>query len=136
MAKNKGGRPTKLSPESILKLEQVFAMDGTVLEACFFADIGTSTYYEWITNNPKLADRFEALRQTPILKARQTIFKDLGDTATAKWYLEKKRRNEFASKSIQEHEGEVTKNLKVSDEEGEALARKFEEAYKKNILGL
>ena len=68
---------TKLSPEVVNKLEEVFALDGTVEEACFYAGISRQTYYVWIKNNKELHDRFEELRQRPFLKARQTIVKNL-----------------------------------------------------------
>ena len=42
------GRPTVMTDETIHKLEEVFALDGTVEEACMFADIGKSTYYDFI----------------------------------------------------------------------------------------
>jgi len=42
---NKTGRPSKLIPECVKKLEEIFALDGTVEEACFFADISRQTFY-------------------------------------------------------------------------------------------
>jgi len=137
MAKNKGGRPTKLDPITVKKLEEVFAMDGSVKEACFYADISTKTYYEWLKKNPELGNRFDALRQKPVLIARQTIFKDLkDDVTTAKWYVERKRRNEFAQKTIQEHEGKIEQNVTLDDKRAEELASEYEEKYKKDVLGL
>lgn len=38
------GRPTKMTPESVKKIEEVFAMDGSVGEACLFAGISQVTY--------------------------------------------------------------------------------------------
>lgn len=89
------GRPTKLTPETVTKLEEVFALDGTVEEACFYAEISRNAYYEWIKANPALNDRFEALRQRPFLKARQTIVKALDNPHDAQWYLTRKKRKEF-----------------------------------------
>jgi hypothetical protein len=89
------GRPTKLTPETVNKLEQVFAMDGTVEEACSYADISRTLYYQWIKENPELLDRFDSLRERPMLKARQTIVKSLDDPHHAFKYAEKKRKREF-----------------------------------------
>ncbi len=89
------GRPTKLTPETVTKLEEVFAIDGTVEEACFYAEISRNAYYEWIKANPALNDRFEALRQRPFLKARQTIVKALDNPHDAQWYLTRKKKVEF-----------------------------------------
>ena len=102
MSKNKGGRPTKLTEETIGKLEAAFAVDATVEEACFYAGINKDTYYTWIKKNKKLSDRFEALRNKPILLARQTVVSKMTDSyQNAMDYLKRKRRGEFGdSKDI------------------------------------
>ena len=89
------GRPTKLTPEVVTKLEEVFALDGTVEEACFYAGIARQTYYRWMEENPDYSDRFEALRQKPFLKARQTIVKALDNPDHAFKYMTKKKKAEF-----------------------------------------
>jgi hypothetical protein len=99
MAKNKGGRPTVMTPEVVQKLEEVFAIDGTVEEACFYADIARQTYYEWIKENPAFNDRFTALRERPVLKARQTVVKSLDNPDNAFRYLERKKKNEFSTRN-------------------------------------
>lgn len=98
MAKNKGGRPPKLTPETVSKLEQAFSLDCTVEEACFFADISRTTYYEWIKENPELSDRFEALRQKPVLAARMTVVDSLHQPHYAFEYLKRKRKQEFSDR--------------------------------------
>lgn len=95
----KVGRPTKMTPEVVTKLEEVFALDGTVEEACFYAGISRNAYYEWIKAKPELNDRFEELRQRPFLKARQTIVKNLDQPEHAKWYMERKKKLEFAQRN-------------------------------------
>lgn len=102
----KEGRPTKLTDETVKKLEEVFAIDGTVEEACFYADISRQTYYEWIKDNPQLSDRFQALRQRPILAARQRVVQGVKENyGNAMDYLKRKKRLEFGD-SI-EHTGEA-----------------------------
>jgi hypothetical protein len=103
----KEGRPSEMSEEKVKKLEEVFAIDGTVEEACFYADISKTTYYNWLEKNPYLVDRFEALRQRPFLKARQTISKSLDQPEHAKWYLERKKKKEFGYRMETEHSGIV-----------------------------
>lgn len=107
---NLGGRPSLLTPDTVRKLEEVFAIDGTVEEACFYAEISRDTYYRWIKENPALSDRFEALRQKPVLKARETIIKDLKNPAGAQWYLSRKRKSEFGG-GIEE--GQKTQGVNV-----------------------
>lgn len=94
---------TKLTPEVVKKLEEAFAMDCPVSEACLYAGISRTTYYEWIKLNPELANRFEELRDKPVLKARSTIVQGLDNVGTAQWYIERKRKAEFTSR--QEHTG-------------------------------
>lgn len=96
------GRPTVFTQEVVRKLEEVFAIDGSVEEACFYAGIGRATYYEWIKDNTELADRFNSLREKPVLKARETVIKSLATADGARWYLERKRRKEFGVKAEDE----------------------------------
>jgi len=94
----KVGRPNIITPEIISKLEEVFAIGGTDEEACFYADIGKSTLYNYQQDHPEFVERKETLKERPILKARQTIVKGLEDPDNAKWFLERKRKSEFASR--------------------------------------
>ena len=93
------GRPTVMNEESLRKLEEVFALGGTDLEACLYADISKSTLYSYQQENPDFLERKEKLKQRPFLKARQTIVKGLDDPVNAKWYMERKGKAEFALKS-------------------------------------
>ena len=77
---------------TVSKLEQAFSIGCTVSEACLYAEIGRNSYYRWTKNNKILKDRFEALKEKPILQARQTIVSNLKDNVdVARWYLEKKK---------------------------------------------
>lgn len=92
-------RPTKLNDLTVKKLEDAFIVGATVLEACFNANISKQTYYNWVEENPELLDRFELLKQSPILKARQTVVKALeNDPRIAMRFLEKKLKGEFGNK--------------------------------------
>ncbi len=98
--KNKGGRPTIMTPIIIGKLEQVFSLDGTVKEACLFAGINPDTYYEYLKKNPSFADRVEALRETPVLLARQTVVGNIKNSySNAIDYLSRKRKGEFSTRT-------------------------------------
>lgn len=93
------GRPTVMTPETINKLEEVFAIGGGDLEACFYAGISHESLYKYQREHPEFTERKEALKERPILKARQTIVKSLDDPINAKWYLERKRKKEFAQRN-------------------------------------
>jgi len=94
---NPVGRLTKMTPEVVMKLEQAFAIDASVEEACSFADISRNTFYVWLKENPEYQDRIDELRQRPVLKARQTIVESLKDPNHAFRYVERKRKKEFGN---------------------------------------
>ncbi len=93
------GRPTVFSPSVIKKLEEAFAMDCTVSEACLHADIIPQTYYNNVKEKPELLERFTELRNKPYLKARKTIIDSLSNPKDAQWYLERKAKKEFAART-------------------------------------
>lgn len=93
-------RPTKMTEEVLGKLQQAFAIDATIEEACFYADINPDTYYSWKKANVELSEKYERLRNTPILAARQTLATAVKtDAQTALKYLERKRKSEFSLRS-------------------------------------
>ena len=69
----------------------------------------------------KLRERWEFLvekwQNDMVLQARQTIREHINDPMTSKWYLERKRRDEFATRTEQE----LKKVEKFSDVSDEAL---------------
>lgn len=87
---------SKMTQDTINKLKEVFAMDGTIAEACYYANISVQTYYDWTKKNPKLSEEFNALRERPVLKARQTVIKSLDQPDYAFKYLERKKKDEFS----------------------------------------
>ena len=87
---------SKMTQDNINKLKEVFAIDGTIAEACYYANISVQTYYDWIKKNPKLSEEFNALRERPVLKARQTVIKSLDQPDYAFKYLERKKKDEFS----------------------------------------
>jgi hypothetical protein len=105
--KNKGGRPTKFTKETVTKLEQAFAIGATVELACSYAEVSRNRFYEYLKDNPTFSDRIEDLRNKPILKAMDTVAKSLTNTEDAQWYLERKMKKEFSTRSEVGIEGEI-----------------------------
>ena len=95
--KSPAGRPPIITEAVVAKLEQAFAIDCTVAEACSYADISRDAFYDYLKYKPAFSDTIEKLRQRPVLKARQTIVKALDNPEYAFKYVEKKRRNEFGN---------------------------------------
>lgn len=94
------GRPTDMTPETIAKLEQAWSIGCSDLEACVFADIGKTTLYNYQNTHPEFVERKEILKERLVLKARTVIADALNnkDENTAKWYLERKKRQEFSTR--------------------------------------
>lgn len=86
------GRPKKLTPEVIQKLEEAFLMGCTDLEACLAADIGKSTLYDYCNANPEFSERKEALKQNPVYLAKGIQLKELvdGNSQTAQKVIDRK----------------------------------------------
>jgi hypothetical protein len=102
----------------VAKLEYAFGIGCTVVDAIVYADIHKDSYYRYLKKHPKLRERFESLQRKPILKARKTIYNNLDNTDTAKWYLERKVRKEFAPHStvdIGEKPVPILKNVSNND---------------------
>lgn len=85
-----------MTPETVNKLEQAFAIDASVEEACSYANISRQTFYDWIKKNQKFSDRIADLRQRPVLLARQTVAKKIPESyQNAMDYLKRKKKMEF-----------------------------------------
>ena len=90
--KNKGGRPTKMTEDTLAKLEDAFSCGCTDEEACLYADISMTTLYRYQEDNPKFRDRKLLLKQNPVMKARRVLMEDLEenkDKNTARYLIDK-----------------------------------------------
>jgi hypothetical protein len=119
----KVGRPTVMTPEIVNKLEQAFANAFTDEQACIFADISKPTLYEYIKENPSFSDRKEQLKKRVDIKAKTQVIEAIknGDMPTAKWWLERKCKDEFSLKTETEHSGQIqSKVVYIEKEEREA----------------
>lgn len=98
--KKKMGRPIRITPLVVQKLEEAASVDASIAEMCFHADIAKNTYYAAIKRDKHLLNRLDALRQKPALQARLTLCKAMAkdNVEASKWYLERKRKPEFAQR--------------------------------------
>ncbi len=99
--KSNAGRPTVMTPTTLGKLEQAFALGMNDTDACFYAEIAADTLYEYQKKHPEFIGRKQALKAKPVMKAYSVINAalDAADTNTAKWLLERKRKDEFTAKT-------------------------------------
>lgn len=149
--KKKNGRPnkkdawreaisqavTKLTPEVVGKLKEAFAIGATIEQACFYAEIHPSTYYDWVKKNPELSEEFDKMKEKMPLKAKENIAKKihgqptLGDIGLSKWLLERKESDVYGDKTKIEHSGEIRSGEK--NEEDEQAMEEFHAKLKENM---
>lgn len=108
MADDVIGRPTVMTPETISKLEEAFMLGCSDLEACLVANIGKTTLYNYQNENPEFVERKEKLKENPVLLARRSVVSSMTDNGDlALKFLERKKKDEFGTKSTTVLEGEV-----------------------------
>jgi hypothetical protein len=111
MSENKVGRPTVMTEEVLRKLEYAFFKGLNDVEACLYADIGTTTLYDYCKDNPEFAERKEELKKHPAAQAKINVAEAIEnkDTDISKWYLERKAKDEFSTKQTIDGDIKVTK---------------------------
>lgn len=94
------GRPSKLTEENIAELEKRFRDGATTLEAIegIFAE---SSYYKYLNESPEFAERMSLAREYITEIARGVVARSIkrGDRESAKWWLERKKKAEFSTRS-------------------------------------
>ncbi|MEX1013647.1 MAG: hypothetical protein WDZ80_00615 [Candidatus Paceibacterota bacterium] len=110
------GRPTKMTNETVNKLEQAFAIGCTDEEACSYAGISRETLNKYQNKNKEFLDKKHELKLKPVLKARQTIVNGLGNISVAQWYAGKKMRKEFGNNIDITTGGKPIKDKSIAEE--------------------
>lgn len=115
-----------MTQETVGKLEKAFLMGLSDREASLFADIHPSTLYKYCDEHPSFSERKELLKEQVKVRAKQNIAAGIneGDKSLSQWYLERKARDEFATKSETAHSGSVAINhlSDIPDDELQRLA--------------
>ena len=96
------GRPTKMTPEVIQKLETAFIAGCTDLEACCYADVGKSTLYDYCQEHPEFSERKETLKNQPIMQSRFIVQSALldGDLNTANRVIDRKEGQKITQENV------------------------------------
>lgn len=110
--KNKGGRPTIMTAKTLEKLEESFKKGYSDAEAALAADISEATIYNYQNDHPEFLERKVLLKNNPTLKAKETIFDNLGDPKIAMWLLERKLKDEYSART--EHTGKDGEELNTT----------------------
>lgn len=110
-----------ITTETLMDLKAALSFGATQQEACEYAGITPQGYCRWKREMPteQMKAEWDFLvakwQNQMVLKARKTISDNLADPSTSKWYLERKRRDEFATRTEQELK-RVEKFSDISDD--------------------
>jgi hypothetical protein len=113
------GRPTVMTPEALLILEDAFSVGASDKEAIFLANISSSTFYAYCKDHPEFSERKEALKDMPKYRARKNIVGKIneGDVPVSQWYAERKAKEEFSNRTDLNVSGEmISKVIKLDIE--------------------
>lgn len=111
-----------MTPDTLNKLEEVFALGGSDLEACFYAGISRQTLYNYQHDHPEFVERKEELKEQPILKARRSVLNGIqDDPELALRFLERRKKAEFSLRT------------EITGEDGKPLIMAGEVAQKHEI---
>ena len=126
---NPTGRPTIMTDSTLAKLKEGFAQGFSVRNACIWADISQDTYFNYCKKYPNFSEQCKTLQQKPLIKSILVINKAIneGDVGTAKWYAERKDKDEFSLRTENTgKDGEAIKqenNVKVTIEEMDRMVK-------------
>lgn len=113
-------RPTKKTKETIDKLKSIFHIDWKICEACNFAWIDVTTYYDRLDKDPVFSQEMKQAQEYPFILARKWLFKNVKkeNMDAIKEFL-KKRDDRYKDRSRNEITGEdwekLTINLYIPD---------------------
>ena len=73
-------------------------------EACFVSGIGKRTFYDHKASDEVFAHKMELAKTYVALRAKKVVVQAIngGNLTAAKWYLERKARNEFGQHPVDE----------------------------------
>lgn len=126
------GRPPSIGNEELRKLKEIFALGGTDKEACLYANIAPSTLYKYQEGHPDFMEHKEALKETPLLKARRTIEKSLETDVNSAWRYAERKDPDLNPKQVIDHQ---TKGEKIGmPPKVIQLAEKLDEIYRTGNL--
>lgn len=114
---------TKMTTETLAKLEAWFTNSLTDEECCLYADIHPATLYRYIEKNPKFWERKEILKKKPNIQAKVNWIKKINasDYQASKEWLERKSRWEFSLKQEIDVVGDIkhehTLEISFTDED-------------------
>ena len=99
--KKKLGRPSKRSEVVAKKLEQLFQIGVSDEVACRGAKITKPTFYQWCKEDKEFLYRIQTAKDYARIASGSVVLESIvknRNTNDAKWWLERKHSDEFASR--------------------------------------
>jgi hypothetical protein len=95
----------------------VWAQDGTDMEAAAIAGISKSALYRFLKHSPKITELRGALKAKTFVSCRRTVLAAIkaGNAELALKYLERKSRDEFSLKQEVVNSGDIIKKIVFVD---------------------
>lgn len=99
--KKRTGRPPTINDNVLSKLVEAFSYGMTDAEACLYCGISEAAFYRYVKSHDDFRKQKELLKKSPTIKARLNIVDAIkcGDVDVSKWYVERKAREEFSTRS-------------------------------------
>jgi len=109
MVKNTVWRNTIKTDEVVGKLIEILRIDWTITEACSYANIDRSTYYDWIKKDKEFSNKMADASKYAFIEARKTINKAIKEWD---WKLAldvmRRRDKRYKDKEEREHSWEIS----------------------------
>jgi hypothetical protein len=109
-------RPTVITPSVLQKLEYSFKRGYSNAEACLHAEISERTLYDYLKDHEGFSQKCSILKNNMLLKAKEIVNDriEAKDLDTAKWYLERKNKDEFSLRTDLKHQGDPENPLNTT----------------------
>lgn len=114
---DRGGRPTSMTVDVVGKLLAAFNNAYNITEACQYANIDRSTYYDWLAKDDTFSYKMSQAQSAPNMKAKAVIIEAIkaGDVNTARWYLNARDPDFKAKGEIGTPEGQQATEAKLKE---------------------
>jgi hypothetical protein len=95
------GRNTVITDEVVLELIKAFHDGLNIQQACWQSEISRNAYYDRYNIDPIFKDKMDRARQFLSMNSRLKIREAImaGDLKTARWYLERRDKDDFSSRT-------------------------------------
>lgn len=117
--KNKGGRPTVITPEVTAKLIEAFKNDFTQYEACLYAGISQDAFQRRCAADHRFAVEMDGAKAFVFFAAKRNIAQAVAnqkDVEQSKWYLQKRQKDLYSDRIEQTgKDGDKLFNLDMAD---------------------